>query len=136
MRPSVSRAASPPLRVTTHSFCSQPDEASVLEMDIRNDLYTFRPMKRDEVLKRRVSETMTLSIAARSSCLGKHRSDCHAVFQLEYLHQALTNRVRTKSSQTHQRFFLSPPRVVSLSICILPASRSMLLILLLCVTEQ
>jgi len=26
-------------------------------------------------------------------------------FQLEYLHQALTNRVRTKSSQTHQRFF-------------------------------
>ncbi len=26
-------------------------------------------------------------------------------FQLEYLQQALTNRVRTKSSQTHQRFF-------------------------------
>ncbi|CAF1167305.1 unnamed protein product [Adineta ricciae] len=51
-----------------------PDEASVLEMDIRNDLYTHRPMKRDEVLKRR----------------------------LEYLQQALTNRVRTKSSQTHQ----------------------------------
>ena len=28
-------------------------------------------------------------------------------FQLDYLHQALTNRVRTKSSQTHQRFFLA-----------------------------
>ena len=25
-------------------------------MDIRNDLYTFRPMRRDEALKRRVSE--------------------------------------------------------------------------------
>ncbi|CAF0742415.1 unnamed protein product [Rotaria sordida] len=51
-----------------------PDETSVLEMDIRNDLYTFRPIRRDEALKRR----------------------------LEYLQQALTNRVRTKSSQTHQ----------------------------------
>ncbi|CAF1348894.1 unnamed protein product [Rotaria magnacalcarata] len=51
-----------------------PDETSVLEMDIRNDLYTFRSMRRDEALKRR----------------------------LEYLQQALMNRVRTKSSQTHQ----------------------------------
>ncbi|UJR23707.1 hypothetical protein I4U23_026688 [Adineta vaga] len=31
-----------------------PDETSVLEMDIRNDLYTFRPIRRDEALKRRV----------------------------------------------------------------------------------
>ncbi|CAF5205669.1 unnamed protein product, partial [Rotaria magnacalcarata] len=31
-----------------------PDETSVLEMDIRNDLYTFRSMRRDEALKRRV----------------------------------------------------------------------------------
>lgn len=36
-------------------FRLQPDETSVLEMDIRNDLFSFRPMKRDEALKRRVS---------------------------------------------------------------------------------
>ncbi|CAF0877532.1 unnamed protein product [Adineta ricciae] len=68
-----------------------PDETSVLEMDIRNDLYTFRPMRRDEALKRR----------------------------LEYLQQALTNRVRTKSSQTHQRFVRTKAlyRLFSFSLC-------------------
>ncbi len=35
-------------------------------------------------------------------------------FQLEYLQQALTNRVRTKSSQTHQRFYFYIPNVATL----------------------
>ncbi|CAF0794481.1 unnamed protein product [Rotaria sordida] len=61
-------------RAFWHVMRPSPDEASILEMDIRNDLYTYRPMKREELVRRR----------------------------LEYLRQTLSNRVRTKSSQTHQ----------------------------------
>jgi hypothetical protein len=34
-------------------------------MDIRNDLYTYRPMKRDEALKRRVSKNDDLHFSNR-----------------------------------------------------------------------
>ncbi|CAF4521486.1 unnamed protein product, partial [Rotaria socialis] len=62
-----------------------PDEASILEMDIRHDMYAYRLMKREEVVKRRRTKMIELPF-----------------FQLEYLQHTLTNRVRTKSSQTHQ----------------------------------
>ncbi|CAF0772180.1 unnamed protein product [Didymodactylos carnosus] len=61
-------------RAFWHVMRPSPDETSVLDMDIRNDLYTYRPIKREDAIKRR----------------------------LEYLQQALSNRVRTKASQTHQ----------------------------------
>ncbi|CAF4918043.1 unnamed protein product, partial [Rotaria sp. Silwood1] len=72
-------------RAFWHVMRPSPDEASILEMDIRHDLYTYRPMKREELIKRRRIKMIQLPF-----------------FQLEYLQQTLTNRVRTKSSQTHQ----------------------------------
>jgi hypothetical protein len=73
-------------------------------MDIRSDLYTFRPVKREEALKRRVSLFLFCKLFLVRITKAKGLNEL-PFFQLEFLQQALTNRVRTKSSQTHQRFY-------------------------------